>query len=395
MAEFSVDVVDEVMTFDLGVLASLNQSACTSPSQWTVTVVPEPIAELSAVEAFCGDVFVPEVEYTAEHGDVADWTGGALPATFPDDWELESWGTTSLSLTVTSTHPGVSCVATEEVSLAFYDQPVAGFELISDSVVCAPGTFQIVDASADAQSISWFVDYVGGILSPQDTLDLLLPFAGQFGLTWVAEGEGSCTDTLLVADVVEVLPSPEAGIWSNQPLVVPWRMEGTEFIFNDVSVGNDSTIWTVGDSTIIDQGILSFLYEAPGTYAIGQQVFNDFGCQDTVSLRFEIVDELNIHVPTAFTPNGDFVNDVWKPIIAGVERIDEYTLQVVSRSGQIAFETTDPEQAWDALDVPRPEKLEDVQNSVFRYILRVLPNATPLDPDPAWMEYTGHVMIVD
>ena len=78
-----------------------------------------------------------------------------------------------------------------------------------------------------------------------------------------------------------------------------------------------------------------------------------------------------------------------------MERIDEYTLQVVSRSGQIAFETTDPEQAWDALDVPRPEKLEDVQNSVFRYILRVLPNATPLDPDPVWMEYTGHVMIVD
>ena len=86
VAEFSVDVVDEVMTFDLGVQASLNQSACTSPSQWTVTVVPEPVAELSAVEAFCGDVFAPEVEYTAEHGGrpTWDWTGGALPATFPD-----------------------------------------------------------------------------------------------------------------------------------------------------------------------------------------------------------------------------------------------------------------------------------------------------------------------
>ena len=68
VAGFSVDVVDEVMTFDLGVLASLNQSACTSPSQWTVTVVPEPVAELSAVEAFCGDVFAPEVDYTAEYG---------------------------------------------------------------------------------------------------------------------------------------------------------------------------------------------------------------------------------------------------------------------------------------------------------------------------------------
>lgn len=124
-------------------------------------------------------------------------------------------------------------------------------------------------------------------------------------------------------------------------------------------------------------------------------MFNNFGCQDTVSFRFEIVDELNIHIPTAFTPNGDFVNDEWKPVIAGSDRIDEYILRVVSRSGQMVFETTDPEQAWDALDVPRAEKLEDVQNSLFRYILRVLPHATPLEPNPFWIEYSGHVMIVD
>jgi hypothetical protein len=59
------------------------------------------------------------------------------------------------------------------------------------------------------------------------------------------------------------------------------------------------------------------------------------------------------------------------------------------------FETFDPSRGWDALDVPRPEKLEDVQNSLFMYVLRVLPEATPLEPEPKWLEYTGHVMIVD
>ncbi|HBS20462.1 MAG TPA: hypothetical protein DEA66_06415, partial [Flavobacteriales bacterium] len=62
---------------------------------------------------------------------------------------------------------------------------------------------------------------------------------------------------------------------------------------------------------------------------------------------------------------------------------------------QLMFESFNPGDAWDALDVPRKEKLEDVQNSVFMYVLRVLPEATPLEPNPEWREYTGHVMIVD
>lgn len=121
----------------------------------------------------------------------------------------------------------------------------------------------------------------------------------------------------------------------------------------------------------------------------------EFGCQDTVSFRFEIIDELEIHIPTASTPNGDELNDVWKPVIAGESRIEVYHLQVLSRSSQLMFESFDPGAAWDALDVPRKEKLEDVQNSVFMYVLRVLPEATPPEPDPKWIEYTGQVMIVD
>lgn len=68
VAEFSVDVVDQVMTFDLGVLASLNQTACTSPAQWSVTVVPQPIATVNAIEAHCGDSFTPEVQFNAQIG---------------------------------------------------------------------------------------------------------------------------------------------------------------------------------------------------------------------------------------------------------------------------------------------------------------------------------------
>ena len=53
------------------------------------------------------------------------------------------------------------------------------------------------------------------------------------------------------------------------------------------------------------------------------------------------------------------------------------------------FDTHDYTKGWDAQNTKRTDKLEDVQNSVFTYQLRVL------HPDPDWLEYTGHVTIID
>jgi len=396
-SSFILESVDSVTVVNLTVQAGLSASMCSNPLEWSLTVVPEPTAELDAeVTSFCGESMMPDVQFEATNGAIEwAWTGGELSPNFPEGWIIDSSGTTTLTLTTSSEYPGATCSAVATLPLQLYPQPVAQFNLLSDSVSCAPGTFEIQDLSQDAISIAWFVDYVGGVLDPGETLNLLLPIAGQYSMVWAAIGEGGCSDTLYVSDVLEVLPSPDAAIWSSQPPFVPWSMEGTEFVFNDVSLGGDSTIWTVGDSTIVDEDILAFFYEDPGVYAISQQVINEFGCSDTVSFRFEIIDELAIHVPTAFTPNGDDINDVWKPVIAGESRIEGYHLQVISRSHQVMFETFDPSRGWDALDVPRAERLEDVQNSVFMYVLRVLPEATPLEPEPKWLEYTGHVMIVD
>ena len=149
-----------------------------------------------------------------------------------------------LTLTVTTEVPGASCVATETLPLSLYPQPLADFALLSDSVVCAPATFEILDLSADATEIAWYVDYVGGWLDPGETLNLLLPIAGEYGMVWAALGEGGCHDTLFVSDVFEVLPSPDAAIWSSQPAFIPWSMEGTEFVFNDISLGGDTVSYT-------------------------------------------------------------------------------------------------------------------------------------------------------
>ncbi|HLO91391.1 MAG TPA: gliding motility-associated C-terminal domain-containing protein, partial [Lentimicrobium sp.] len=57
-----------------------------------------------------------------------------------------------------------------------------------------------------------------------------------------------------------------------------------------------------------------------------------------------------VYVPNAFTPNGDGLNDTFKPIITKPDLISQYHLSIYNRWGQCFFETSDPSKSWDGKD---------------------------------------------
>ena len=54
-----------------------------------------------------------------------------------------------------------------------------------------------------------------------------------------------------------------------------------------------------------------------------------------------------VHIPNAFTPDGDMLNDYWKPIFDDTLTVSDYLLEVYTRDGQLIFETRDSNQHWD------------------------------------------------
>jgi len=70
-----------------------------------------------------------------------------------------------------------------------------------------------------------------------------------------------------------------------------------------------------------------------------------------------------LYVPNAFTPNGDGLNDTFKPIITKPELISQYHLSIYNRWGQCFFETSDPAKGWDGMD-----ELPGVYNWVISYM---------------------------
>jgi len=88
-------------------------------------------------------------------------------------------------------------------------------------------------------------------------------------------------------------------------------------------------------SSMVDESI---------TYLV--RATNPIGCsaEDNITVRvFKTGPE--IFVPSGFTPNGDGLNDIIRPILAGIKQLNYFRLY--NRWGQLVFSTTQSGKGWD------------------------------------------------
>lgn len=75
----------------------------------------------------------------------------------------------------------------------------------------------------------------------------------------------------------------------------------------------------------------------------------------------EVIPPLHIYIPSAFTPNGDGLNDTFG--VKG-EGIRNYHIYIYNRWGEKLFESTNPKQQWDGTYGGQP-----AQQGVYTYQL--------------------------
>ena len=70
--------------------------------------------------------------------------------------------------------------------------------------------------------------------------------------------------------------------------------------------------------------------------------------------------ELSLFIPNSFTPNGDKLNDVFKPV-GMTNKIKDYEMLIFNSWGALVFESHSLENGWDAANI------DYSSNSVFIY----------------------------
>ena len=155
-----------------------------------------------------------------------------------------------------------------------------------------------------------------------------------------------CSDTAKVE--VRILNSVElkAGISGTEYLCRTYDSAS----FKDISTGNITTWnWDFNNgqtATIKQPSVQYFSMSAnDDTYVVRLAIADTSGCTDTAYHFVKVLDNCYIAVPTAFTPNGDGLNDYLYPLNA--YKATNLSFKVFNRSGQLVFETKDWTVKWD------------------------------------------------
>jgi gliding motility-associated-like protein len=95
-------------------------------------------------------------------------------------------------------------------------------------------------------------------------------------------------------------------------------------------------------STSICAGENYLGYTESGTYVDTLTALN--GCDSIVSINLTVLNTCEVYFPSAFTPNNDGKNDVFR--ILNANNLVDYNLSIFNRWGQRVFETRDYTKGW-------------------------------------------------
>lgn len=159
---------------------------------------------------------------------------------------------------------------------------------------------------------------------------------GVYNVQLIATTIKGCVDTATQGVSVEVF-EPTAG---NDTIIV----KGSIINFN--ARGAAQYEWTPADQlNVTDISNPVGTYPDTGHFAYNVHFISPIGCQDNDSIRIWVVGAPSLFVPSAFSPNGDGLNDRLRPLSAGYSQIKFF--RVFNRWGQEMFHSDNFSDGWD------------------------------------------------
>lgn len=322
------------------------QNGCTSASAATdVVIAPFTTQVFASTDTTCTDLkVILKLADTIPHtGIVYTWNfdGGTVlngNGSGPYDVQWDSSGQKIVN--VTAGYDGCNISTSDTVK-------VNGYVFVHSSVNSDVCLNQVIEFDVDYNNApspawSWHWDFDGAVVMNGNGSQ------GPYQFMWTTPGKKVIRliysgDICMKAndDTVVVHDYPTATITHTTNTNI---CTGDTVAFDALYVAGYKYAWTpasyfVSQNTTHAVGII---YQ-PGSVKL--TVTDPFGCTNADSVAINARSCCDMNFPTAFSPNGDGTNDMFRPVNYGHHTIVAFN--VVNRWGQTVFNTSDETKGWD------------------------------------------------
>lgn len=287
-------------------------------------------------------------------------SGGGLMGTGSYTWTFGAQATPSVATTpsVSAVHFSAAgtypvnfivsengCTATDGDTITVYpptNAQIGNFE----GVGCDPYSLTFPNVSSGV-SMNYLWQFSDGSTSAEATPTHVFTPPGVYSVSLTAISTQYCMDTSKVISVnsITVNPTPLPGFVATPTLTTIFDPDINFYNTTIVSENIVSWFYNFDDGSAGSSEINPVhTYTIWGDYYVTQTVTNGFGCPNTATLLVRILPEFRFWVPNAFTPGKDGLNDIFKPVVIGV---DEYSFMIFDRWGTQIYITNDQLEGWD------------------------------------------------
>ncbi|TAE59492.1 MAG: hypothetical protein EAZ89_02440, partial [Bacteroidetes bacterium] len=116
-----------------------------------------------------------------------------------------------------------------------------------------------------------------------------------------------------------------------------------EITLVNTSTGSSTYLWNFGFGGTSTEETPRLVYPVAGEYTITLIAYSGGGCPDTATQTVRL-ENVTLHVPSGFTPNGDAINEAF---LVGYYGIRSLNVRIYSRWGILVYESDEPDFRWD------------------------------------------------
>jgi gliding motility-associated-like protein len=223
----------------------------------------------------------------------------------------------------------------------------AGFSITNG---CVPLQPIIRDTSVGAVTYDWLTSDGQRSTAAQPAFIFNTP--GTYTIRQTIFNTNSCNLSDFTERTVTVYAPPTAGFLYNP---FPSRENEPTRFTSTASADVVEWDWNFGDGNTSELKNPAHQYIASGLYNVCQIVTNFNGCKDTLCQPVEAIILTLQDLPTAFTPNGDGVNDLFFVRGFGISKM---TLRIFNRQGLMIFESKSQNNGWDGTYSGKPQPMD-------------------------------------